>query len=170
MDMPDLFRFNHVGELERRLIRLFKVHSRHSDATFLLLWLGLWVFSVCHSSPHYRSAGQEAIWAAGWEGKHRDPETEVVLPRACKLEDASESVLTLLEEMSHNKSQHDEEAKWEFPNALLDAVVIVCTCKRPSSVTGIYYCHNYFAFWKIFLCPEVTLNCCSDLWKGGHWK
>lgn len=24
MDMPDLFRFNHVGELERRLIRLFK--------------------------------------------------------------------------------------------------------------------------------------------------
>lgn len=72
-NMPDLFGFNHVGELGRSLIRLFK-YILDPDATFLLLWLVPWVFGVCHGRPHYRrSAGKEAIWTAGWEEKHRDP-------------------------------------------------------------------------------------------------
>lgn len=45
------------------------------------------------------------------QDEKKSTETQVVLPRACKLEDADESILSLLEEMSHNQGQCDEGSK-----------------------------------------------------------
>lgn len=105
----NLFRFNHVGEFKRSLMKLLKyiLHTLIQPFYFCD-----WACRCLVSARAAPITGEVQVrrqgWGAGGSTETRDRDCA---PKGRQVEEAGGSISPLLEEMSHNQGQHDEEAK-----------------------------------------------------------